>query len=195
MKRVAILVILCLLGAPALFAQEQGLNHGEVGAYFDYFRLNNANNLNLYGLGGRVSLNARPHVVLEAEGSYDFEQSFDTLTVNLNGTTNTVRSDVRVTHGLFGPKFQLTRSFPIRPFVTLKGGFVKFGSNAGPATFGNAQLTTFNNTDLNGAFYPGGGIEFFAGPLGMRFDVGDEMYFDNGANHNLKITVGPTIRF
>jgi hypothetical protein len=49
--------------------------------------------------------------------------------------------------------------------------------------------------DLNGAFYAGAGIEAFAGILGVRAEAGDEMYFDNGANHNLKITAGPVIRF
>jgi hypothetical protein len=51
------------------------------------------------------------------------------------------------------------------------------------------------NTDLNGVFYPGGGIEAFAGILGIRAEAGDEMYFENGANHNLKVTVGPVLRF
>ncbi len=187
-----LLLFFGLSAAPALFAQD----HGEAGVYLDYFRVHNANNLNLYGVGGRLSLNVHPNVALEAEGSYDFEQSYNTLTFNTStGTTNTTRSSLRLYHGLFGPKFQFTRNFPIRPFVTLKGGFLRFGTNTGPATFGNAQLTTFNNTDLNGVFYPGGGVELFAGPLGIRAEVGDEIYFDNGANHNLKIMVGPTIRF
>ena len=44
-------------------------------------------------------------------------------------------------------------------------------------------------------FYPGGGIEFFVGWFGMRFEAGDEMFFDNGVNHNLRVTAGPVIRF
>ena len=44
-------------------------------------------------------------------------------------------------------------------------------------------------------FYPGGGIELFAGRFGIRAEAGDEMYFDRGANHNLKFTIGPQIRF
>ena len=61
-------------------------------------------------------------------------------------------------------------------------------------TFGTFP-TQLENTDLNGVFYPGGGIEFFLGPIGIRADAGDEIYFDRGAQNNLKITVGPTIRF
>ena len=48
---------------------------------------------------------------------------------------------------------------------------------------------------MNGVFYPGGGIEFFLGPIGIRAEAGDEMYFDRGVNNNLRIAVGPTIRF
>lgn len=51
------------------------------------------------------------------------------------------------------------------------------------------------NTDPNGVFYPAGGVEAFAGIFGVRAEIGDEMYFDNGANHNLRITAGPVIRF
>ncbi len=193
MKRLTLLLLFFgLSGVPALFAQD----HGEVGVFVDYFRAHQANNLNFYGVGGRIGFNFHPNVALEAEGAYDFEQSYNTLTFNTStGTTNTTRSSLRLTHGLFGPKFQFTRNFPLRPFVTLKGGFLRFGTNTGPATFGNAQLTSYSNTDLNGVFYPAGGVEFFAGPFGIRTELGDEMYFDNGANHNLKITVGPTIRF
>jgi hypothetical protein len=45
------------------------------------------------------------------------------------------------------------------------------------------------------AIYPGVGAEHFWGPLGMRLDVGDEIYFDNGTRNNLKVTFGPVIRF
>jgi hypothetical protein len=194
MKRLSILLLLfSLLGVPALFAQD----HGEIGVYADYTRLKNANNLNMYGVGGRIGFNVHPNVALEAEAGYNFEQSFSTPTISTNGVSGTTRSSLRLTNGLFGPKIQLTRNFPIRPFIVLKGGFLRFGTNNGPATFGNAGLTpsAFKNADVNGVFYPGGGIELFAGPIGIRADVGDEMYFDNGANHNLRFTIGPHIRF
>jgi len=29
----------------------------------------------------------------------------------------------------------------------------------------------------------------------LRAEAGDMMYFDNGANHNLNVTFGPTFRF
>jgi hypothetical protein len=38
-------------------------------------------------------------------------------------------------------------------------------------------------------------VEAFAGIVGLRAEVGDEIYFSNGANNNWKATVGPVIRF
>jgi hypothetical protein len=45
------------------------------------------------------------------------------------------------------------------------------------------------------ALYPGGGIEGFWGPFGLRLEGGDEIYFDNGTRNNLKVTFGPAFRF
>jgi hypothetical protein len=45
------------------------------------------------------------------------------------------------------------------------------------------------------ALYPGGGIEAFAGPIGIRLEVGDDIYFLGGARNNLKANIGPVIRF
>lgn len=45
------------------------------------------------------------------------------------------------------------------------------------------------------AVYPGGGIEGFAGPFGIRLEAGDEVYFNNGANNNLRLELGPVFRF
>jgi hypothetical protein len=42
---------------------------------------------------------------------------------------------------------------------------------------------------------PGGGVEGTLGPLGLRLDVGDEMYFNNGTHHNLTVKFRPYIRF
>jgi len=48
---------------------------------------------------------------------------------------------------------------------------------------------------MNGAIMPGGGWEGFIGPVGLRLDVGDEMYFNHGTKHNLEVTLGPYVRF
>jgi len=196
MKHPAI-VIFCLISlfcgifAPSAFA-EDNKNHGNFGIYVDYTRLTLAK-ANMFGLGGRVGFNLNPHVVMEGEMAWDFERS-TTATITSSGITNTFRSDLRLLHGLFGPKFQTTG--PVRVFVLMKGGLLNFGVSgpATPGTFAN-QIGTIRNGDTNGVFYPGGGVEFNAGWLGIRVEAGDEIYFDNGANHNFRLTAGPQIRF
>src|SRR5262245_63600977 len=182
-----LLLILLASSAPAAFAQ----NRGEVGVFADYFRFANANDLNMLGVGGRVGFNVHPHVALEAEGSYNFENA---TSFTVKGFVNPVRANFRATHFLAGPKFQLGTKGPWRVYGVLKGGFVRFGVTPGAVTFGSFP-TVLTNTDLNGVLYPGAGFEAFAGIIGIRGEVGDEMYFDNGANHNLKVTFGPVIRF
>ena len=196
MKRLAVLSVLALfLGvmAPAAFAQSDDKNHGEFGVYFDYFRLEFAK-LNLFGVGGRVGFNIHPAVAIEGEMSYDFERS-TTETITSGGITNTFRSNLRLIHGLAGPKIQTTKG-PIRLFVVVKGGLLNFGVG-GPVTAGAFanQIGTIKDGDTNGVFYPGGGIEFNAGNFGLRLEAGDEIFWDNGANHNFKFMGGPQIRF
>lgn len=176
---------LVLMSAPAIFAQD----HVEIGAFADYVRLHHADNSNFLGLGGRVGFNVHPNVQLEAEMSYDFEKSFTTTTTN-GGTITVNKTGLRLLHGMFGPKFQ-TGSGPIRAFAVIKGGFLNFSTNSSLS----GQFSGITGGDTNGVLYPGGGVEFFGGPIGVRLEVGDLMYFDNGANHNLRITVGPTFRF
>jgi hypothetical protein len=44
--------------------------------------------------------------------------------------------------------------------------------------------------------YPGVGLGFRAGPLGIRFDAGDEIIWINGtAENSFRLTFGPTFRF
>jgi hypothetical protein len=176
------------------------LNHVELGVYGDLFRVAPANSatVNFLGLGGRVGFNVHPHVQLEAEMNYDFEQNYTTTITTGGGSTTTsttVTSHLRPLTGLFGPKFQVGTSGPLRAFITAKAGFIDYTySNNAPsgATFANA-FSQFGNGNTHFAAYPGGGIEFFAGPLGLRMEAGDEM--NNGAYNNLRITFGPTLRF
>ena len=183
----AVVAVLVLSAAPAMVAQD----HVELGVYADYVRLKHADNANFWGLGGRVGFNVHSHVQLEAEMSYDFDQAF-TNTFTNGGVVTINRTNLRLLHGMFGPKIQ-TNAGPVRAFLLLKGGFLNFSGNGGSATFGNVgnQLNTISGGDTNGVFYPGGGVEFFAGPIGLRIEAGDLMYFDRGANHNLRLTVVP----
>jgi hypothetical protein len=103
---------------------------------------------------------------------------------------------VRLLDGMFGPKLQ-TNKGSVRLFVTAKGGFLHFNVSHSPATVstftGSFRELRANNVD--GVFYPGGGAEAFWGPIGLRLDIGDEIFFDNGAHNNLRVAFGPTIRF
>ena len=202
MKRIKVLVgftVLALAFAvPGAFAQDRdnGLNHVEVGAFADYVRLHVANNANMLGLGGRLAINTGHSVQLEGEMAYDFERTF-TGTGTGTFSTTTVRSNLSLLHGLFGPKFQ-TGGGPVRLFVTAKGGFLNFRGGALSTTNVGGfrtQVGTVPTGDTNGVFYPGGGLELFGGPIGLRFEVGDLMFFDNGAHNNLRVTVGPQFRF
>jgi Outer membrane protein beta-barrel domain len=194
MKRFAILSALALIfAAPAVFAQ----NRGEIGAFADMTRLDKAGPTNFFGVGGRLGINVGEHAAVEAEVAYDFERNFTTtLNPNAPGAQTFARTGLRLIHGLFGPKFQ-TGGGAVRAFVFAKGGILNF-SVAESSNVTTAFTTAFGRlgeTDTNGAFYPGGGVEAYLGPVGLRLDVGDLIYFDNGANHNLRITLGPHIRF
>jgi len=197
MKRFAILFALVLSIAalsPAASAQSSDdKNHGNLGVYADFTRLQPAD-LNMLGVGARLGVNLRPHVVLEGEMAYDFERN-KTQTITTGVITSTVRSNLRLLHGLFGLKIQSTG--PIRVFGLLKGGFVNFGVG-GPVTAGviNNQINNIVDGDTDGVFYPGGGVEFNAGWFGFRVEAGDEiMFLNNGTRNNFRATVGPQIRF
>jgi len=201
MKRILGILILALTVAllvPGAWAQTE--ERGEVGVYFDYTRLHNLNDANMWGPGGHLGFNLGRFVQLEGNIAYDLERTFTntgTTTLGTTVNTTTTRSNLALLHGTFGPKFQ-TGVGPVKLFGVVKGGFLNFQvANGGPGnTFTNAAGQAFTlRGDTNGVLYPGGGIELFAGRIGLRAEVGDLIYFDNGANHNLKVQVGPVFRF
>jgi hypothetical protein len=176
-------------------------NHGEFNAYGDLFRVkpNGGNAVNFVGFGGRIGFNIHPNVALEGEMNYDFDQNYTTVSTNRTTTgvtSTTITGRTRPITGLFGPKFQFgIRGF--RAFATGKIGFTEFShstSTASPNTFGNS-FDQFGGGSTHFAAYPGGGIEGFFGPIGLRVDAGDQMYFNNGTYNNLRVAFGPTIRF
>ncbi len=196
MKYFWLLVLtLCVISPQFASAQALKEDHLEVGAFADYFRMDRTSpTLNYAGLGGRLAFNLRPSVQLEAEMAYDFDRSYTNIFTN-GVTEQLVPSKTHVLHGLFGPKFQ-TGSGPFRFFVTGKVGLINFttSTQSPPAGFTSA-LGAVGNGDSKFAVYPGGGIEGFMGPFGLRFEVGDDIYFDNGARNNLRVSFGPTLRF
>jgi hypothetical protein len=193
MKRcLGLLIALIFLAAPMLMAQSS--DHVEVGAFVDYFRLSNTSpTRNFVGLGGRAAFNMNSSVQLEAEMAYDFKRNY-TSTFTDGVTTATVNSSFRTLHGFFGPKFQ-TGSGPLRIFVTGKVGFDNFSINNQNAPTGFVNTVGLTNGGTYFAVYPGGGIEAFAGAIGLRAEIGDDIYFHGGAHNNLRVTFGPQVRF
>jgi hypothetical protein len=194
MKRIAGILMLGLaftLVTPALFAQEE---HGEFGVFADYTRLGHLNGGNFWGPGGQIAFNLNNHLQLEGGMAYLPERTINTGAGNTTSFTTT-QSGLRLLSGLFGPKIQ-TGVGPIKLFAVLKGGFLNFNvSNRGIGTGFTNAVGLVPGGDTNGVFYPGGGIEAFAGHIGIRAEAGDEMYFDRGANHNLRIAIGPQFRW
>jgi hypothetical protein len=105
-----------------------------------------------------------------------------------------VNTQFRTLHGFFGPKFQ-TGSGPVRLFVSGKVGFDNFSINNQNATTGFVNTVGLTNGTTAFAVYPGGGFEAFVGSIGVRAEIGDDIYFVNGAHNNLRVTLGPQLRF
>jgi hypothetical protein len=192
MKRIVFLILVAGLGlAPMAHAQD----HAEVGVFVDYFRLGETGT-NFVGLGGRAAVSVARHVQIEAEMAYDFNRVFtEGFTDTTGGAVTTANSNLKVLHGLFGPKIQT--SGPVRLFVTVKGGFANFRFDPTPASFSTftSSVNNLRTSDVDAAFYPGGGIEAFLGPIGLRLEAGDEIIFVNGAHNNWKVSFGPQLRF
>ncbi len=194
MRRVWIWLCMGALFAPGVRAQESN-SHFEAGIFGDYFRQSQTDT-NFGGLGVRLGIGVFPHVKLEGEMAYDFEQTFAENLTSTSGTIVVQNSPIHILHGEFGPKLELGHR-RIRPFVVVKGGFDKFFINSCPVSFScvSSQIANIHASSVNGMFYPGGGIEGHLGPVGLRLEAGDEMYFNNGTRHNLRMTFGPYLRF
>ena len=107
MKRWAILgaLALCIVAfAPAASAQSDTdtKNHGNFGVFFDFTRVQPAQ-LNLFGVGARLGVNVRKHVVIEGEAAYDFERE-KTQVITVGAITSTVRSNLRLLNFLGWPQ-------------------------------------------------------------------------------------------
>jgi hypothetical protein len=203
MNRIAMLFGLAVvLGAPSWLAAQEtgGATHGEVGVYADYFRLGPGGTATYFvGAGGRAAY--RFHwMAIEAEMNYDFARNFTSTQTSGSGTTVTttfVKSSVRPLTGLFGPVFYAGTG-RMRAFATGKVGFIDFSVN----NSGVVSQSTFTNSvaGVGGAgthiaLYPGVGLEGYFGPFGLRLEAGDEVYLNNGTYNNLRVTLGPELRF
>jgi len=192
MKRVALLLFLAGWLVPLASAQD----HLQVGAYGDYFRISQTKT-NLAGLGARVGYKVFSHVMLEGEMSYDFQQAFtEGFTNTTGGAVVFQNSNLKVLHGLFGPKIVAGHG-AIRPFLMVKGGFVNFRLDPRPAGFAGfvSSVDNLRANNVSGTLYPGAGLEGRIGPVGLRLEAGDEIYFAGRAHHNPRVAFGPFIRF
>jgi hypothetical protein len=187
------LLIFFLPGTCSLFAQKRI----EAGVFVDYLDVSQTKTNN-FGLGGRFGYRVHHDLLLEGELAYDYGINFGEAYRNIvNGNLAAIeRTSVGVTHGLVGPKLQRGGG-GLRPFVTLKGGFMDFRLSPGLLPLSNAvsALLGLRTSNLNAAIYPAAGVEAAIGPVGLRFEVGDEVYFNNGAHNNLRLTFGPIVRF
>ena len=189
---------------PSVRAQDKE-NHVEIGIFGDYFRLGETRGPSLSGtgatsfggVGARLSINVSRRWQIEPEMNYDFAESFSEGFTGPSGTVvGFSTSRLRILHGMIGPKFQ-TGGGAFRAFVTVKGGGDDFMFSSAPVTFSTfaSSVSGLRTNNVVGVVYPGGGIEAYLGPIGLRIDVGDEIYFQSGAHNNLRVTFGPSIRF
>ena len=193
-KFAPIVIALLLCGSsPRLFAQERV----EAGIFLDYLSISQTNTNN-FGLGARFGYRIHRKVMMEGELAYDYGINFDEAYRNItNGDITAIkRTSIGVTHGLFGPTLKPAKG-RFRPFVTLKGGFIDFRLSPSllPLSTFESTLLGIRTSSLNVAIYPGAGVEASLGPVGLRFELGDDIYFNKGAHNNLRITFGPIVRF
>jgi hypothetical protein len=195
MGKVALAMAALLLwgGSSRLYAQSRA----EAGLLLDYLSVSQTNTDN-FGLGGRFGYRIHRNVMVEAEVAYDYGVNFQDVYHNVtNGDVTAIeRTSIGVTDGLFGPMLQPAHGH-LRPFVTLKAGFVDFRLSPNLIPYSNvvSSVLGIRTSSINAALYPGGGVEATLGPVGLRLELGDAIYFNGGAHNNLRITFGPIIRF
>jgi hypothetical protein len=199
MKRsIRLAIVSILIAVPSLLMAQEGgkdYDHATVGIFADYLDFSPTTpNINFVGFGARTGFHAGHHVEIEGEMHYDFERNV-TTTFNNGVTTQFVTTKLRPLTGLFGPKFETGGRFKV--FATGKVGFIRFSESSSAVTFGNFgnAVSGVGGGGTHLALYPGVGVEGFWGPFGLRADVGDEIYLNNGTFNNIRVTFGPQFRF
>jgi hypothetical protein len=136
--------------------------------------------------------------MVEGELAYDYGVNFQEVYSNIaNGNVTAIeQTSIGVTQGLFGPKLQPAHGH-LRPFVTLKGGFIDFRLSPSLIPYSSvvSSVLGIRTSNLNAALYPAGGADATLGPLGLRLELGDLIYFNDGEHNNLRIVFGPILRF
>jgi hypothetical protein len=187
---------LLLLALPlSTFSQAQ--SRMEAGVFLDSLSISQTNTDN-FGLGARFGYRVHQNVMLEGELAYDYGLNFDEAYRNIsNGNVTAIeRTSIGITHGLIGPMVQPAHGH-FRPFATLKAGFIDFRLSPSLLPYSTvvSSVLGLRTSNLNAALYPAGGAEVSLGPVGLRLEFGDEIYFNRGAHNNLRISFGPIVRF
>jgi hypothetical protein len=171
--------------------------HAEAGLLLDYTGISQTNTPNL-GLGGRFGYRLSNYALIEGEFAYDYGVNFDEVYRDIeNGNIVAIEStSIGVTQGLVGPMLHPPHGH-LRPFVTVKGGFIDFRLSPSLIPYSGvvSSVLGIRTSSLNAALYPAGGLEPAIGPVGLRLEFGDLIYFNQGAHNNLRITFGPVVRF
>jgi len=190
---VAILVLTFCVNSSVAGAQRRV----EAGLLLDYLSVSQTKTNN-FGVGGRLGFRVHRSVMAEGELAYDYGVNFDEVYNDVaNGNLKAIeRTSIGVTEGLFGPKLQRADGH-FRPFVTLKGGFVDFRLSPSliPYSGVTSAVLGIRDSNVNGVLYPGGGVAATLGPVGLRLEFGDLIYFNQGPHNNLRVTFGPIVRF
>jgi Outer membrane protein beta-barrel domain len=195
------MVKVVLTVAALLLCENSSLAHAqkrvEAGLLLDYLGVSQTQTNN-FGVGGRLGYRIHHNVMVEGELAYDYGVNFQEVYTNIaNGDVTAIeQTSIGVTQGLFGPKLQPAHGH-LRPFVTLKGGFIDFRLSPSliPCSSVVSTVLDIRTSNLNAALYPAGGVEATLGPLGLRLESGDLIYFNDGEHNNLRITFGPFLRF
>jgi hypothetical protein len=195
MGRSAASIVALMLCGTAFTLRAQ--SRAEAGVMLDTLLVSETDTGNL-GLGGRFGYRIHRGVMLEGELAYGYGVNFREVYRDIaNGGIMAVqRTSIGVTEGLFGPMLEPPRRH-LRPFVTLKAGFVDFRLTPSLLPYSGvvSSVLGIRTSNVKAALYPAGGAEASLGPLGLRLEFGDVLYFNDGPHHNLRITFGPIVRF
>ena len=188
-----ILALFLFGSSPLVGAQDRV----QAGLLLDYLSVSQTNTYN-FGLGARLGYRVHRGVMAEGEFAYDYGVNFAELyrDISNGNVTGIEQASIGVTDGLFGAMIRPPHGH-LRPFATLKGGIVDFRLSPSliPDSGVVSTLLGIRTSSLNAALYPGGGGEATLGPVGLRLEFGDLIYFNNGAHNNLRITFGPILSF
>lgn len=189
----AFAVLLLCGSSSTLYAQ----GRVEAGLLVEYLSISQTNTSNV-GLGGRLGFRIHRNLMMEGEVAYGYGVNFQEAYRNItNGDISAIeRTTIGVTDGLFGPMLQPAHGH-LRPLVTLKGGFIDFRLSPSLIPYSSLASTVIGirTSSLNATLYPGAGAEAILGPVGLRLEFGDAIYFNDGPHNNLRISFGPILRF